>query len=102
MEREEVGGDIDLRDGFRALGAELAEPVGGDERVEGDDAHAEAERAACDLLADPPEAEHAERLAAELDAGVRAPFPAALFERRMRLGDVPRERDEQADGVLSG
>ena len=102
MEREEVGGRVDLGDGLDALGAELAEAVGRDERVERDDAHAEAERAARDLLADPAEAEHAERLAAELDAAVRAPLPAALLERGVRLRDVARERDEEADRVLGG
>ena len=102
MEREEVGDGVDLLRRLGALDAELAEAIGRDERVVGDDAHPEAERAARDLLADPAEAEHAERLAGELDARVRAPLPAALLERRVRLRDVARERDEQADRVLGG
>ena len=57
-----------------ALDAELAEALRRDERVVRDDAHAEPERAARDLLADAAEAEHAERLAGELDA---APAPSA-------------------------
>ena len=71
-----------------------------DERVVGDDAHPEPERAARDLLADAAEAEHAERLAGELDAAPARALPAALLERGVRLRDVARERDEQADRVL--
>jgi hypothetical protein len=42
--------------------AELLVALGADERVEGDDAHAEALCALGDELADAAEAEHAERL----------------------------------------
>ena len=84
------------------LDAELAEPVVGDERVVGDDLHPEADRAAGDLLADPAEAEHAERLPLELDAAPLRPLPAALLERGVRLRDVARERDHQPDGLLGG
>ena len=86
----------------RALRAELAEALRGDERVVADDAHAEAEGAAGDLLADPPEAEHAERLVRELDPAPARALPAAVLERRVRLRDVARERDEQPDRVLGG
>ena len=102
VQREEVGGRVDLLRRLDALGAELAEALGRDVRVVGDDAHPEPERAARDLLADPAEAEHAERLAGELDAAVRAALPAALLERGVRLRDVARERDEEADRVLGG
>src|SRR4029079_614297 len=56
--------------------------------------------AARDLLADAAEAEHAERLARQLDPAVRLALPPSLLQRRMRLRDVARERDEQADRVL--
>src|SRR5581483_7665400 len=56
--------------------------------------------AARHLLADPAEAEHAERLAGELDAAPARPLPAALLEGRVRLWDVPGEGDEQADRLL--
>ena len=102
MEREEIGDGVDLLRRLGSFGAELAEAVGRDVRIERDDAHAETERAPGDLLADPAEAEHAERLAAKLDAGVGAALPAPLLQRRVRLRDVARERDEQADGVLGG
>ena len=84
----------------RLLDAEIAEPLAPDERVVGDDAHPEAERAACDLLADAPEADHAERLSGELDAAPARALPAALLERGVRLRDVARERDDQADRLL--
>src|SRR5205085_2755306 len=60
------------------------------------------ERAPGDLLADPAEAEDGERLPFELDPAVRRSLPATLLEGRVRLRDVPGERDEQADRVLRG
>ena len=66
-----------------------------DERVVGDDAHLEADGAARDLLPDPPEAEHAERLLGKLDASPARALPAALLQRRVRLRDVARERDRR-------
>ena len=102
VQREEVGDGVDVLGRLDAVGAELAEPLGRDERVVRDDAHAEPERAAGDLLPDPAEAEDAESLAGELDAAVRVALPAALLERGVRLRDVARERDEQADRVLGG
>ena len=102
MQGEEVRGGVHVLGRLDPLGAELAEALGRHVRVVRHDPHPEPERAPRDLLPDPPEAEHAERLAGELDAAVRAPFPAALLERGVRLRDVPRERDEQSYGVLRG
>ena len=59
-----------------ALDAELAEALGGDELVEGDDVHVEALGALGDELADAAEADHAERLAVELGALELGPVPA--------------------------
>ena len=84
----------------RPLDARLAEAVVADERVVADDAHAEPERAARDLLADPAEAEHGERLAGELDAAPARALPGALLQRGVRLRDVAREGDEEADRLL--
>ena len=84
----------------RALDAELAKPFGGHERVVGEDAQLEAERAARDLLADAAEAEHAQRLARELDAPEARALPAAVLERRVRLRDVAGQREQQPDRVL--
>ena len=102
VEREELRGAVDLLRRLDALDPELAEPLRAHVRVVRDDAHAEAERAARDLLPDAPEAEHAERLPGELDAAVRLPLPASLLERRVRLRDVPCKRDEEPDRVLRG
>ena len=53
-----------------------------------------------DLLADPAEAEDAERLAGELDPAPARALPGSLLQRGVRLRDVARERDQQADRLL--
>ena len=85
---------------LRLLDAEVAEAVCPHERVVRDDRHPEPERAACDLLADPPEADDAERLPGDLDAAPTGALPPAVLERGVCLGDVPREREDQADRLL--
>ena len=65
-----------------ALDAELAEALRRDERVVRDDAHPEPERPARDLLADAAEAEHAERLAGQLDAAVAPSAPSGPASAR--------------------
>ena len=100
MEGQEVGGRENLVHPVRPGHPELAKPILGDERVVRDHLHPETDRTARDLLADPSEAEHAQRLALELDPAVARAFPPPLLERGVRLRDVPRERDEQPDGVL--
>ena len=102
VQGQELGRGEDLRRVPCVLRPELAETLRSDERVVADDAHAEAERAAGDLPPDPAEAEHAERLVRELDPAPARALPAAVLERGVRLRDVARERDEQADRVLRG
>jgi hypothetical protein len=85
-----------------ALDAELAEPVGRDEGVVRDHLHSEPECAPRDLLADPAEAEDADRLLRELDPSPLRPLPAAALERCVCLRDVARKGNEQTDGVLGG
>ena len=85
-----------------ALDAELAEALGGDELVEGDDLHLEALGALGDELADAAEADHAERLAVELGALELGPLPGAAGQRAVRLGDVAAEREHQRQRVLGG
>ncbi len=75
VERDDVGLRVDLLERAGRLDPELAEAIGGDERVVRDHAHPEPERAMRDLAADPPEAEHAERLPRELDAREALPDP---------------------------
>ena len=76
VERDHVRRRVDLLEG-RGLHTELAEPVERDERVVGDHAHPERERAPRDLPPDAPEPQHAERLARELDPGELRPLPAS-------------------------
>ena len=99
MQRQEVGTREHLVEGS-GLDAELAKALGCDERVVGDHLHLQAERPAGDLAADAAEPEHAEHLVGELDPAPLRPLPAALDECRVRLRDVSREGEEQADRVL--
>ena len=101
VERHEVGPREHAGERV-ALDPGLAETVGGDERVVRDDAHLQPERAAGDLLPDPPVAEDPERLLRELDPAPLRALPAPRHQRGVRLRDVPRQRHEQADRVLGG
>ena len=102
VQREEVGGGEDVVGRRGLLGAELPEALGGDERVVGDDAHAERLGADRDELADAAEAEDAEGLALDLGAAELAALPLAAGERGVRLRDVAGQREHQRDGVLGG
>ena len=69
------------------LDAELAGPIGGEERIEADDLHVEPGGPAGDLAADAAQADDAERLAGELGADEFAAFPFAGCARwRRRRG----------------
>ena len=76
MKRHEVGALEHLCERSR-LDTELAEPLGRHERVVRDDLHLQRERAARDLPADPPEAEHPEHLVGELHARPSERAPSA-------------------------
>ncbi len=102
VQGEEVGAAEDLVLGERVLDTELPEALVRDERVVGDDLHAEADGSAGNLLADPAETEHPEGLALELDSTPPGPLPTTLLERRVRLRDVARECHHQADRLLGG
>ena len=102
VEGEEVGLGQGVLLGLRALDAELAEPLLGDEGVVADDTHLQARRTAGDLLPDPAEAEHDEGLVRQLEPAVAGALPAPVLERRVGLRDVAREREQQADRVLGG
>ena len=91
-----------LLDARHAVDAELAEALGGDELVEGDHVHLEALGAFGDELADPAEADHAERLPVQLGALEAGPLPAAVDQRGLGLGDVAEEREGEREGVLGG
>ncbi len=102
MEGEEIGGAEYVVRAFDPFDTELTKALACDERVERDHPHSEPERPAGDLLADPAEAEHAERLALELDPAPGRALPATLLQGRVRLRDVARERDQEPDRVLGG
>ena len=101
MEREEIRPCEHLVEA-RAVHAELAEPLGRDERVVRDDLHLEANGTPGDLTADPPEPKHSERLVGELDPAPLRTLPPAGRQRRVSLRDVAREREQQPDRVLGG
>ena len=100
VERDEVGLGVDLVERAARLDAELAEALGGDERVVRDDTHPEPERAMRDLPPDPSEAEDAERLAGDLDSREPRAIPGAGLERGMRLRNVADEREHERDRML--
>ena len=99
---DEVGLRVDVLGRVGLVDPQLAVALGADERVEGEHAHAEAPRALGDELADAPEAEDAERLLVQLDAGVFRAIPFAFVQRLVRLGDVAGEREQQRQRVLGG
>ena len=100
VDRDEVGALVELVGRLDALDAEVAEALGGDELVEADDLHVERLRAARDQLADPAEADHAERLAVELVAAVARARPLAGDQGAVRLRDVAGQRERQRQRVL--
>ncbi len=102
VQGDHVGPAEQLLQRLRALYPELLEALGGDELVEGDDVHLEALRALGDELADPAEADHAERLAVELGALELRPLPLAGGQRGVRLRHIAAERQHQRQGVLGG
>ena len=77
VDRDEVGLGVDVVGAVGLLDAELAVALGADERVEGQDPHAEAAGALGDELPDAAEAEDAERLLVDLHAGELRALPFA-------------------------
>ncbi len=102
VQGQEIGGGEHLVSCLETLHPELAEPLARDERIVRDDAHLEPQRAARDLLADAPETQNAERLAGELEPPIARALPSPFLQRRMRLRNVAREREQQPDRVLGG
>ena len=100
VDGDEVGLAVDVGARLGLVDAELAEALGGHERVEREHAHAEALRAGGDELADAAEAEDPERLLVDLDAAELRALPLAGGEAGVRLRDVARQREHQRDGVL--
>jgi hypothetical protein len=80
VEGQEVGGRENVVHPVRPRHPELAKAILGHEWVVRDHVHPEADRAARDLLADPAEAEDAQRLALELDPAIARTLPPPLLE----------------------
>ena len=76
--------------------------LGREERIVGDHPHAQAERAVDHDRADIAGADHAERLAGDLDPHEAVLLPLAGLCRRIGLRNLPREREHQRDGVFGG
>ena len=80
----------------------LPGPLGGDERVVGDEPHPERHGPLRDELADATEADDAERLVGELDALPLRPLPPAGDERGVGLRHVAGLGQQQRHGLLGG
>ena len=102
MQGEEVALRQQLVAGRDGLDAELGGLLGGDERVEPDHLHVEADGAAGDLAADAAEADDAERLAGDLGAEELVAVPLAGLHGGVGGGDVAGQGEQQGDGVLGG
>jgi hypothetical protein len=100
VQAEEVGRRVDIAGAVGALHLHRVVELGRDERVVGDDLHVERLGAVRDELADAPEAEDAERLAAQLGAAEVLALPTAGGQRGVRLRDVARDREQQRHRVL--
>ena len=101
VQRDEIGAaqkfvELDLLD------AEMKRALGGQERVVGDHFHLQSDRAVGDDRADIAAADDAERLREDLDAEELVLLPFAGAGRHVGLGDLPRQRQHQRDGVLGG
>ncbi len=100
VQGDEVAARPEVVELLDALDAELQRLVGGEERVEADDGHAERLRPLRHRQADPAEPDDAERLALELRAGELVAVPPAGLEAVVRRGDVARQGQHQGHGVL--
>ena len=85
---------------FHLLDAERHRALGGEEGVEGDDAHLQSQGARGDNRADIAAADDAESLAGDLHAHEAAFFPFARLRRGVGGGNVARQREHQRYGVL--
>ena len=99
VQRDEVGLQQQVLE-RRRRHLQLAAALGRHERVEHHDPHTERAGAGGDQLADAAEADDAEHLVGQLHAAEALALPAPLDERRVRLGDVARDREQQAERVL--
>ena len=98
---DEVGLGEQLVEGHQA-DAHLRGAAGLHVGVVGDDLHAEGRQPLRDQHADAAEADDADGLLVELDAGVLAALPLAVLERGAGRRDVAGGREHQRDRELGG
>jgi hypothetical protein len=101
VQRDEIGAleqfvELDLLD------ADILGALRRQERIERDHLHAQAERAVGGDRADIAAADHAQRLAGDLDAHEAVLLPLAGLRRGVGLRNFTRQRQHQRDGVLGG
>ncbi len=101
MDGDEVGGGDEPFE-VRRFSAQCTDPVFGNVGVMGEHAHVESEPAAGHLRSDWPEANDAERLAANFGADVALAVPLACAHGGVGLGHMAGEGHEQCDCVLGG
>ncbi len=82
--------------------APLAGGGGRQERVERGHVHADAGRLACHGAADAAEADHAQPLAFELEAGQAGLGPLPRLHAGVGARDVPGQREQQRDRMFGG
>ncbi len=98
---DEIGAPKDLSR-LDQLDAEPGRGLGGEDRIEADHFHLEAERAIGDDPADIAQPDDAEHLVADLGAGELAALPASGLERSVGRRDMTRQRHHHRDRVLGG
>ena len=101
VHRDDVGAAQQLVERDQA-DAHLRGAAGGDERVVGDDVHAERRQPLGHQGADPAEPDDAGGLLVQLDAGVLAALPLPLLEGGGGRRDVAGRGEQQADRDLGG
>ena len=101
MNGEEIGLADQVVQGHQ-FGSHRSRPLGGQVRVISNEPHPEGQGPLRDQRSDPAEADDPEGLAVDLYAFPAGPFPAARLQRRVRLGDIARLRQQESHGVLGG
>jgi hypothetical protein len=87
---------------FHLLHAHFHRALGREERIEGDDLHAQADGAGRDDRADVAGADQAEGLARHFHAHEAVLRPQARLGLGIGLGDLAREGEHHGDGVFGG
>ena len=101
MEGEKVGARHEVVE-FEELDVEVFGCFGWDERVVGNDLHAERSGAMSDEATDTTEADDAERLVFEFDAFPLGAFPTTVDQGAVRLRNVAGLRQQECHRVLCG